>query len=438
MQRKTKITKLKGLSILFIISMWLMPYDSIPGILPSVYRPISIYSISLFFLLIVLIELRNGIIIDQSKKSFLFFTFYSVFITILISAFRFNLFDNSKDYFITFAFGIMTFYSFNNYLKIIKKGYSNEKYIEWFFRLISNIYIIPLSIGFIELLCLLHILPIKLKIIINNLLGGFQYSRITMGSKEASWISMQLIIILPILLFLYIKFKKKRYILSFILSLVIFVYNVSMQGFMTLLFSFIIYTFIISIINNKFRVFIKNFLLSIVIISLLYIALRLVINILPSSYYTDRLAYITDIPKLIRNDGSAFIRIVYPITSGLIFIDNPLIGIGGGNYPIVFGDYIMKFFPWAIPKYPEVAYHIATKNTGTGCLYMKVLAEFGVVGGLLFSSLIFSIMKKIKYIRTKKLVVFWCISIFSIMIQFDSYAYVPFWVCMAFINNFDK
>lgn len=431
--------KINSLSLLFIISIYLIPYEAIPNILPSVYRPISIFPIILFFLLIIFIEFRVGIRIDKVKIRFILFCFSAIMITILLSYYKFNTYNNAIDFFISLIFGIITFWSFNKYFEVVKKNYSNDTYIEWFFKLMSKVYIIPILIALIELLCLIGILPISIKVSINRLLGGFQYTRITMGSSEASWVSMQLLIMLPIFLYLYKKYKKKRYLFSFMLFCLIFIYNVSMQGFITLIFAFVIYTFIMSLINGKVREFIKNIIVTIIVITVVFITFKFIVNILPQSYYTIRLNNMTNLSNLIRMDGSAFVRIVYPLTSGLIFIDNPILGIGGGNFGIIFGEYIQNIFPWAIAQYPEVAYHIKTQNTGTGSLYLRVLAEFGVIGGILFYRFIYLIINKIKRIKRVdnfKIIIFWCVTIFSIMIQFDSFAYIPFWIAIAFINNF--
>lgn len=429
--------KYKKGTLLFLLALFLLPFEAIKGILPSVYRPISLYPLFIVFIFAVFKEVLAP---KYNKAIFRCFVFgiYCVISSYMLTWIKFNDFNNVTKFAATLVMGMVAFIASNYAFRIIKGRDSNDEYIYYVFKLLGNMYFVAIIIGVIEFLSIINVISPSIKADINKILGAGQLTRICMGSSEASWLSMHLLMMMPIYIYLYKRTKLGRYILAFIILCGIFTFNVSGQGITTLVIALVIYIVITIFKNNDLNRAVKNLALIIFLIAAIIIVFKFVLSILPTTYYTARIKNFTTINGLISSDQSSFIRIIYPYLDFRIFLDNPIFGIGGGNFPMLLGRYLSKFYPWAITTYGEVAAHVYSQDASTGSFYVRLLGEFGIIGFLLFwyfASVIIKKFKKVKDCSHRNLMVFILIMTFSLLIQFDSFTYVPFWVMLAFFNN---
>lgn len=432
--------KYKKGTLLFLLALFLLPFEAIKGILPSVYRPISLYPLSIVFIFAVFKEVLEP---KYNKMIFRYFVFasYCVVSSYIVTWIKFGDFHNTTEFAVTLVMGMIVFVASNYAFKLIKGKDSNDQYIYYVFKLLGNMYFFAIIIGIIEMLSILNIIPISIKANINKILGAGQLTRVCMGSSEASWLSMHLLMMMPIYIYLYRRTKLVRYMVAFILLCGIFTFNVSGQGITTLIITFFIYFFINIFKKNNLKGAIKN--LALIVFGLVgaFVIFKFIVSILPNTYYTVRIKNFTTINGLISSDQSSFIRIIYPYLDFRIFLNNPIFGIGGGNFPKLLGNYLAKFYPWAISAYGEVAVHVSSENASTGSFYVRLLGEFGIVGFMLFwyfASVVIKKFGKVRNCNQRNLVMFILITTFALLIQFDSFTYVPFWVMLAFFNNFEE
>jgi len=418
---------------LVMIGLALLPFDAVP-ILPSVYRPISI----LFFFVALIILLPNIILnlkFDKSLILVLILYIYSISTSVIFSKFKYNNFIGTKDFIITFTLGILTFIPCNYIFKLIRKNSSsNEAYLNFTFEKIFNGYSVAFFIGILQVFYMIHIMPGDIIQMIGNIVSGStRIDRVKMVSFEPSWGSMQLIFIIPILM--YLKDIDKKYYKFLIVALILFLFTFSMQGFVTLAASWGIYLFFYS--RNKLLYFFKLITFGIILIVLYSILYIFGSYIFSGAYFMQYFQFYkyNSLYNFLLHNGSAYIRIILPVVGVLIFLQNPFLGIGGGNYRIEFNSYLLRYFPEGINNKELFAYMIDL-NTNPRNLYIRILCEMGIVGFILFVMFIKNVIHKLtKPIKNKNIVIFWIISVLTLFVQFDSIAYVNLWVCLAIINN---
>jgi O-antigen ligase len=119
-------------------------------------------------------------------------------------------------------------------------------------------------------------------------------------------------------------------------------------------------------------------------------------------------------------------------------VKNPLVGIGLGNYRFEFTNIILSKFPEAT-NFSEVLSYINAGFTTPKSLYIKILCECGILGFIIFSIFIFNILRKVLKAKfklfNKNIILFFTCSLLSIMLQFDTMAYLNFWIGLAFIDS---
>jgi len=418
---------------LFLAAIFLLPYDAVPHIMPSIYRPISVYPLAILGVLALIAYIKKGSIDKSVVLIFKGMLFNFVFLLINIWLFDSKL---KFDFIFTYVMGFFSFAGFDYGLKLLKSNQGNEEYVYSFLNLLGKAYYIPIIVGFLELIQV--VLPFNFRSLFNAIFGGAQYNRICMTSGEASWVSMQLGLFIIVFGILYRKYKKKIYIGFIMLLALIFLYNVSSQGIITCVVTIIIFFIANSVMNKKIYELIRSIVAGCLIILVMYFGMYFIIQYLPQAYYTNRLKQIFDLDQLIRWDGSAFVRIIYPYIGILMFLKRPILGYGGGNYPAYFGGYIRDYYPWAYEMYGEVRAHILQQSGSVYCLYVRLLAELGSIGTIFYMRPIFYICKKITRIKGLdcfKGVLVMLLYILCVPIQFDSLTYVPFWLILAFVNN---
>lgn len=425
---------------LMLLTLILLPFEAIPHIMPSIYRPISVYPLSIMGVVYLIKNIKNNKI-NRIDLDFIVFGIYAIVSGIMLSYLKFNSLSAFMDFLLTFILGLFSFFGANyGFEKFRQAENSNEEYIYTVLSFLSKVYTFVLIIGVIELLCELGILPHAIIRGIYTFSGGRQYNRVCLLSAEASWASIHIILMFVIFYFKLTIDKKNIYIINIAFVGIIFIYNMSGQGILiacTMVFVYLIIAFFV--LHNK--KIIKFGLIFTIVIILGYFLIQTVLPYMSSSYYVNRLRDFTNINNMIHNDGSSFVRLVYPKIAVLIFFNNILFGIGAGNFCNMLGVYINKYYSWALIKYQEVYQHVLFNIEQTGCLYTRLLSETGIVGTILFMKPVINILKKVKYVCDSyyiNIILLVLTLTISSVIQMDSFVYEIFWVMLAFVNNLTK
>lgn len=342
---------------MLVLALILLPFESIPHIMPSIYRPIAAYPLCIMGAIYVFVKLREKKI-SKIDFNFLVFGLYAIISGIMLSHINFDSLSAFGNFLLTFIVGLLSFFGANyGFEKIRQSKETNEQYIYTVLSFLSEVYTFVMIIGIVELLCEIGILPFSIIEFIYTFSGGSQYNRVCLLSYEASWASIHIILMFILFYFKFIMDKKRKYILYIALSGIMFIYNMSGQGILTITAMAIMYLVLTFLFyHNK-----KTVKFSILVIALIIAGYGLIQIVLPhmtSSYYVNRLKDFTSIYNMIRNDSSAFVRLAYPYIAFLVFINNPIFGIGAGNFCNVLGVYINKYYPWALTRYEEVYQHV--------------------------------------------------------------------------------
>lgn len=199
---------------------------------------------------------------------------------------------------------------------------------------------------------------------------------------------------------LFKKNKKLRFFLFFIIliSVLSLVLTLSRSGYLSLFLAFILYYILYIIKKRKYQ---KIFLFATFVIPLIFLLFLLIKTLLPQIYL-----------RIIsifwgKRDISILVRILFWKTSIKLFFQNPLTGIGLGQF--------------AFQKVSHI--HLHAHNA-----FLNILAELGLPGLLIFLSIILSIFKFLfkLYLNIESdkihliigLLVGWVIIIFQLIFDF--------------------
>jgi O-antigen ligase len=142
---------------------------------------------------------------------------------------------------------------------------------------------------------------------------------------------------------------------------------------------------------------------------------------------------------LIYVDESVFLRTADPATALFMFADYPIRGVGGGNYRDYFGEYIKENFPLASKfGFSQMKSQLSEKKEQTKNLYARMLGEFGLVGITLLLFFLGGLTRRLRNAqifdaKTKRYLILWFIVCLVSLMQFDSFAYINFWLLAALI-----
>ncbi|AEA34637.1 hypothetical protein [Hippea maritima] len=423
------LKKSNSLNVILLFGLLLVPFMSLP-VMPSDYRPISIFFLVPFSFLITLKYLIRLKISKDIFYLLLFLVFVSIQSVLLLD----NIFLSLR-YIAPVFLGIFSYIAIRYFF--IKNNI--EKVFDKFFVL----YILIAVIGFVEILSMKGLLPHSLKDIIGIVFSGKVSSRIQLISSEGSWASKIIIFSIPIYLYYYCKngyFNKSFYVL-----LLLFVMIFSLEGFAIVATAFMLYlSYDFFHIFKKlitFRYKLKYYFILVISIVILSILINIILST-NTGYAINRIYKFLDATslwELLSLDGSTFIRVIYPYIGFEIFVDHPF-GVGLGGYAQYFNHYI-NLIPVDYSKFNEVVGDIATVSADPKSLYAKIFSETGIIGiGLLF--LFFK--QQIKYLKynikiNPKFKLYFIYNLafaFASVIQFGSFAYLPFWFAFALNSAF--
>ncbi|MGG1655938.1 O-antigen ligase family protein [Geobacillus thermopakistaniensis] len=403
--------------LFFIIGFSMFSVDGIPYITYTDYKPIS--AIFLGISLFLLITSRGSRLCWHStEKILLFFVFYSILHSLLV-ALQIRDIKSSIEHILSLFVGLIVYFCIVSILPYLKKAKQPEKI---FNLLLIFTFLFPIMFGILQILDLL--LGIGSVNKLTSLFVSRTYGRVQMLSNEPSWAAIHILV--GIILF---NYYRKDYMLSkifFYVLVILFIFTFSMNGYIVLMITIIFYLLIKREIKALFLFFLGL---------LLFIAIGYIINLLQlEGYYVHRFDFkqYYHFGKLLHNDGSIFVRVVFPIIGLIQFLENPILGVGGGFYYLDFARIIQEHFSYGL-SFNEVYFNafVDPSNANPRNLIVKILAEEGLVGFIVF---LFFLFKLFTYCKSDYSKFVFCFGLAMVM-NFDSYAFVDFWIMLAFIRS---
>jgi hypothetical protein len=417
-----------------VLSLIALPIDAFVGLFPTTYRPLSI-----IFLLIAFV-FQSLLLIDEHRWTMPWFVLkrYGILIafivvSLIVSYWRTRQFNLPLDGFLnglfTLGLGGITFVSYDLFFRMLNQTMvSFETWISSLLSLIAWIYAPLVIFGLIEVLIFFQWLPIELKEGVVVFFARKAYPRVQWLSGEPSWAAMQMIFSMPFLL--YNAQKSTFFKVISALSVVLLVLSFSMQG----LFTFIIVGFIAVVVLRPKWIF-KMLIAFVILLGVALAFYVLASTIYPRAHFLTRIRRamnISSLLDLVYLDGSVAVRLLYPWIGLVMFRRFPLFGVGVGNYRYFFPNIVRLRFPRLL-RVSEVSSNIQRLNSNPKNIFTRVLGEGGLVGAILFSMFVFKSIKTafLSISPHKDWILLILIVVFSNMLQFDSYAYVPLWFILA-------
>ena len=421
---------------IFKLAVFLLPYDAIHYLVPSQYAPVSIYPF--FILLIYMILNRRGhISLSKSGITVIVLFLYTAFISIFTNLAYVKSISIYVEFILTYMIGAMVFFSADMYLHE-KYADDNSKLFKYLVQLLGKAYYLPLIVGVVEYCAIQDVLPSAIIDVFHAVFGGWQTGRLCITTFEASWASMHMLIAM-VVYFSLLKMKigsKKINILCLFVSIGLFLILASAQGIITLAVAGLLYLFLSAYRDKKLLKFFRRFISVSVLIVIAFLLFYKILQLMPNTYMASRILGFTTLKNAFANDSSVFVRIGFPLIHLLIFKDHLLFGVGGGDFKRIVIDYIKEYFPYTMGT-PEIANIVSNGSSSEVSIYLSALSEFGIFGAALFFYLIINCIKNLKNqeLYDADLICLFVAILLALPIQFGSWSYVPFWICLAFTNN---
>jgi len=407
------------LHTMLLCGILLIPFMSLP-VMPSDYRPISVFFL---FPVSVFVYLKY-IARSKVKKDILIlslFVLFSVVHSLILQPFL-----TSLRAIVPLLLGFFSYIGINYYFQRTK--------VITVFNKLTKLFVFIAILGIIEILAMKNLIPYSIKLFIGEVFSGKVSSRIQLITMEGSWAAKIIIFSIPIYVYHYCK--NGYFYLSFYILFLLFLLIFSLEGFAILGFAlmFRFFPVLIKLLFFKYRL--KYYLYGLISVMIIPLLILLVLNT-ESGYQISRLYKFVDaqsFSKILSLDGSTFIRIVYPALGFFIFWNNPF-GVGLGGYAESFNSHISTI-SIKYSHFEEVVGDIKTVSADPKNLYSKIFSETGIIGVLLFMSFLFLQLRYLKYNINylPKYKLFFLANFFlaiTCVIQFGSFAYLPFWFAFA-------
>ncbi|MFI3620052.1 hypothetical protein [Enterococcus avium] len=426
MNKNKVISKIKFPKI-FLLALFLIPYDSIPHIMPSIYRPITAYAYVI--LMVFMIFIQKKFFLNRNVLSVIvFFVFASIY-GVLRYALKYGEISEPIKELIPVLIGFSICFGTYWILQIYVNKYNPENVYRALIEKIGIFFIFPIIIALLDM-CVVYLgFPHVIKTVIQALFGGFQETRLTAFTYEASWLAKHMLFITPVYFYLIKATGKRLYKLLFLFSVIIFLATLSLKGIILLIIAISLFLLVKSYWDNSFLLFIKRLAMGIGLILLLLGIFSLLVNFLaPNTYMAYRLQNIQSFQQFVLSGGSNFIRIGSMEINLIQFFQSYFLGDGFGSGTKEFPLIIYKYFPQTI-AFKEVSAYISSMNFPGGPLFTRIFSELGIIGVSLFYCSIISCLKKTKKLKSMKqsgIVLFWICSMLAMGVQ-DSYSSVYFW-----------
>jgi O-antigen ligase len=267
----------------------------------------------------------------------------------------------------------------------------------------------------------------------------FRFKRISGVSYEPPFLAIYLITIAG-WMFSYILTGAgiKKYLPTIIIFLLTF-FSGSRTALIVVLFQFIVFISVVFSLNKKFQKVIQRFLL---LIGMLIILL-FIFNGKKVSEAIETKVSALDFKNNLTNNISNRSRFGIQYTSLLIFVENPIVGVGFGQQAYDARD---KYPKWATHnnyEFKEFYLNDDDKSFPPGFnMFTRLLAETGIVGFLIFLSFNFLIFYQCKKLINSRIDIEKIIPIVLLVsfvgflinwLQFDSFRVFGFWICLALL-----
>lgn len=445
---------------LFFLGIFFIPFNSYEGVsfLGEYKRDgaIIFFLISIIFFLIDC-SLKKTIIIPVNNKPFQLFILFVIllFVSTLVNAFDvYSSFIKQTSGISRFirqitAFGI-SFFIFLTFYNIISKIPIKQLFLK--IRTIFFYCFILISIyGFLETLTVyFNIRQLEDVVLLfdyfpfTNVYLDYPNKRISSFSYEPPFLAIFLITIAG-WMFSYIITSKG--FLRFLPTLLVFFitfFSGSRTALIVILFQFILFLLVIFSINKKIRRMLTNML---IIITLSLATLFAFKGAKLSNAIEEKVSSLNFKENLLKNLSNRT-RFGIQYASLKVFSENPILGVGFGQQAYYARN---KYPKWATHNnYEFKDYYLNDKDKSFPPgfnMYTRLLAELGIVGSLVFISLllliIYQIKKNIKARNNleKTLAIVLLISFAGFIInwlQFDSFRVYGFWICFALFIKLQK
>lgn len=423
---------------LFKLAIILLPYDAIHYLIPSNYAPISIYP---FFFLLIFMLIKRKWCISLSKSGRILMTLfvYVAFLSVFTNFAYVKSLSIYVEFILTFMIGIIVFFSADMFLR---EKFADDRggMYKYIVQLAGKAYYFPLIVGMVEYIALRGIFPSSIIRVLHAVFGGWQAGRLCMTTFEASWASMHMLIAM-VAYFSLLKLKTGRKainMLCLVMSAVFFLLSASAQGIVTLVVAGLLYLFLSAYRDKRVLKFLVRLVAVMAVTIVAFLLFYRILLLMPDTYMARRILGFTTLRNAFESDSSVFIRVGFLLIHLLIFKDHVLFGIGGGDFKSIVVDYIKQYYPYAM-SLPEISGIIRNGSNTTTSIYLSALSEFGIVGAVLF---FYFIVRCLKHLGSRKheknnaiLICLFVAVLLALPVQFGSWAYVPFWLCLALANN---
>lgn len=444
MSRPMRVLSSNSINIFTILALVFFSVDGFPLVFPTDYRPLSLLFIIPVFLLIVLNSIYKRKL-DASVLAGLLALVGLSLVSLLVTRQAGLDLGGFSDFFITFAIGISTFAVFRyTFVKVRNTTASNEEYTKVIFKYLTVGCLLIILVGFIELLAAYTpLLPAGLKTEMNLFFSGKSSGRLQLTAGEPAWAARQALFGLPVLLI--VKGKNSAWtIMLFLLALLTF----SLEGLVVMVLSFALYV-VYKYWQKKLVLIYKMLTAAVgvgVVFALVFVLARNMFFKENQYFYSriERLSKVKfselNVSNVIYIDESVFVRVASPMIGIYMFLDHPIFGAGGGSFRYYYGKYIREKFPRALnqEQYHYLRAQIRKKRDQGKNFYTRVLGEFGILGAFVFIILIRELFAKLRAVdlhdmKIKNYLYLWLFICLVSLLQFDSLAYVNFWLLVAFL-----
>lgn len=379
-----------GINLFYIMGIFFIPFDSFPIFpLETSHRPITVFPL-LIYIFFQIIYRKIPKLALQLGLLYLILVFYTFFTGYLwhgsfrgLGKFAYT---STILYLLIFS-SVCFFQSYKTNNRNITKDLG---------KIIIITSIIPLIVGWIQLLSLFGILPMSVFDDVTHLFSyRVHFHRIQMTCGEPSK-SVRLIFLLS---FLSLPIAKKQYWYLIFMGnlLLMFFFSASSLGFMMIP-AILFFQILLFPSFKLFKIFFGALLISILIG-------RIGWELLPA-YTTNRLENLFDlvlnlsyeeVVALASIDGSFFTRVFHPIIGFHMTIENWGVGVGGESYFYQFPSMINKYYNFATYMKGTTGTSLSGENMATPfSMYSKIASEFGILGISFFIGVNYRVYKKIK------------------------------------------
>ena len=402
---------------LFLFSIAVLSYDSLPYFHFSVYRPLSMFSMfaSSFLLLFTGYRFKTG------DYFLLAFAAYSIGHSLIVSI-GYDDVGSSFKHVITVLFGLSMY---RTSVYIAKETKEDPALVGWIAKSVLVAFILPIAAGFLQLMDALFVHSGFSRAFTGLFSEKVYKGRIQMLSGEPSWAAIHMLSGGLLMVFLHKRGYRWQLQLA-IGTAVLMVLSFSAYAYSVLLTALLIYVLVTKKNRGKMML-----LLGACVAVVAFVVPFLLEALHVSGYFTDRFQF--NFSHMAKADNSFFIRVYFPAIGFLEFAQHPVFGVGGGFYYRDFADLLLKHFSdgLAFSEVSDLVFNRPEMATSRNLL-AKVFAEEGLVGAILLIGFMATVLRSAGANPYAKFAFALCV---ALVMNFDSYSFVNFWLLIGFIRG---